>query len=73
MLPFDSDIQLLHMNNARVLREWDFGRLDLWTRVGLLDDHLKNLKSLSMGPVYAVANVVRYRRPMHMFKKYKVS
>lgn len=72
VLPFDSDIQLLHMNNARVLREYDFGRLDLWTRTGLLDDHLKGLKLFELRPVFAVATVIRYRRPLHMFMKYKV-
>ncbi|CAL8082918.1 unnamed protein product [Orchesella dallaii] len=70
VLPFDADVLLTHMNNARCLREFDFGRLDFVVRCGLgkyylWDSHQKQ-------PLYAVAHVIRYRRPLHMFMKYKI-
>ncbi|ODM96335.1 Protein THEM6 [Orchesella cincta] len=70
VLPFDADTLLTHMNNARCLREFDFGRLDFLTRCGLVKYII--CESPQKQPLYAVAHVIRYRRPLHMFMKYKI-
>jgi len=66
-LPSDADFLLTHMNNARYLREHDFGRFEHAVRSGI--------PIVSFDPSYsfpASAITIRYRQPLMMFSVYKV-
>jgi len=64
----DVDHYLTHMNNARAVREFDFGRMDYITRTGLLE-----LIVAKKGGGVVAAQTIRYRRPLHLFATYKVN
>jgi len=53
-----------HMNNARYIRELDFGRFDLWFRNGL---HCFVTRGRY---VVQHACTIRYRRPIHFLRPY---
>jgi len=66
-LPSDADFLLTHMNNARYLREHDFGRFDQATRSRVL------VLAMQRGGAFpASAITIRYRQPLMMFSLYKV-
>ena len=67
-MPSDADFLITHMSNSRYLREFDFGRLDLAGRTGLLAEVIKRGGSF---PVSATS--IRYRLPVMMFATYKVN
>jgi hypothetical protein len=56
---------LLHMNNARYLRECDFGRFKLWLLSGVWDA----VKKLS-GQVTLGASTIRYRKSLQLGQRY---
>ncbi len=67
VLPWDVDLSLDHLNNARFIRQLDFCRMALGTRTGVT------------GPVYRAggsfpvnSNFIRYRLPVKLFSLYKV-
>ncbi|XP_040844475.1 protein THEM6 isoform X2 [Ochotona curzoniae] len=66
VLPSDLDL-LLHMNNARYLREADVARVVHLTRCGVLGA----LRELGANTVLA-ASCARYRRSLHLFEPFEV-
>uniref|UniRef100_A0A8C8VG10 Protein THEM6 n=1 Tax=Pelusios castaneus TaxID=367368 RepID=A0A8C8VG10_9SAUR len=66
VLPSDLD-WLLHMNNARYLREADLARIAHLARCGLL----AALRAQGAGSVLA-ASCARHRRPLHLFERFAV-
>ncbi|EHB17999.1 hypothetical protein GW7_10507 [Heterocephalus glaber] len=66
VLPSDLDL-LLHMNNARYLREADVARIAHLTRCGVLGA----LRELGGHSVLA-ASCSRYRRSLHLFEPFEV-
>eukprot|EP00095_Tigriopus_kingsejongensis_P007996 maker-scaffold269_size230758-snap-gene-1.30 protein:Tk07996 transcript:maker-scaffold269_size230758-snap-gene-1.30-mRNA-1 annotation:"AGAP003487-PA" len=65
--PNDVDI-FFHMNNARYMREMDFGRYDFFFRSGLakyLNNHPKVV-------VVQQASMVRYRRSINFFMRFNL-
>ena len=65
-LTTDMDFQW-HMNNARYLRECDFGRVDLWLRNGVWDA----VKALG-GGITLGASTIRYRKSLRLFDTYMI-
>ncbi|KAL9971846.1 hypothetical protein ACROYT_G018058 [Oculina patagonica] len=63
VLPSDMDLNL-HMNNARYLRECDFGRINFWITSGMM----RVLRKSNCGVTIA-ASTVRYRRSLELFQK----
>jgi acyl-CoA thioesterase FadM len=66
-LPSDADFLFVHMNNARYLREHDFGRFDQGWRSGIM---LEAMKRGGIAPAAAIT--IRYRLPLMMFSAYKL-
>ncbi|XP_070332987.1 protein THEM6 isoform X2 [Odocoileus virginianus] len=66
VLPSDLDL-LLHMNNARYLREADVARAAHLTRCGVLEA----LRALGARAVLA-ASCARYRRSLRLFEPFEV-
>lgn len=66
VLPSDLDL-LLHMNNARYLREADVARIAHLTRCGVLEA----LRALGARAVLA-ASCARYRRSLRLFEPFEV-
>lgn len=66
VLPSDLDL-LLHMNNARYLREADVARVVHLTRCGVLGA----LRELGANTVLA-ASCARYRRSLHLFEPFEM-
>lgn len=64
----DIDFLLTHMNNARFLRELDFARIDHGTRSGFMEETLRRGGSILLG-----SSFIRYRLPLPVFSRYKVS
>ncbi|XP_068702368.1 protein THEM6-like [Montipora foliosa] len=63
VLPSDVDLNL-HMNNARYLRECDFGRINFWITSGMMNVMRKNKCCVTIA-----ASSVRYRRSLELFQK----
>lgn len=61
------DLLLLHMNNARYVRELDFARFDFFKRTGLLN----KIKSKGGGVVQG-GNSIRYRKFIRPFTIYQI-
>ncbi|KAK6630269.1 hypothetical protein RUM44_004936 [Polyplax serrata] len=66
-LTTDVDLLLLHMNNARYVRELDFARFDFFKRTGLLN----KIKSKGGGVVQG-GNSIRYRKFIRPFTIYQI-
>lgn len=64
----DTDILLIHMNNARYLREADFGRYYYFDRSGLYAAIAKKNSITNQ-----TACIVRYRRAIPIFMPYKIT
>ncbi|XP_066599770.1 protein THEM6 [Prorops nasuta] len=64
----DVDMVFKHMNNARYLRELDFGRFHYYDRSGIYDAVSKRGGGAVQG-----ASSVRYRRALPLFTPYKVT
>ncbi|RLU16296.1 hypothetical protein DMN91_012056 [Ooceraea biroi] len=64
----DIDIVLTHMNNARYLRELDFGRFYYYNKTGL---HRHMFKRSSAA--FQTASLVRHRRSILIFMPYKIT
>lgn len=56
------------MNNARYVRELDFGRFHFYERTGLYDEIKKN-----KGHVLQTASNIRYRRTIPLLNAYKLT
>lgn len=68
VLTTDMDFLLTHMNNARVLRENDFARVDHATRSGFFKEVMKR-----GGTILLSSSFIRYRLPVPVFSRYKVN
>ncbi|XP_064636131.1 protein THEM6-like [Lineus longissimus] len=65
---FSTDLDfMLHMNNARYLRECDFGRFCLYTRTGVWGALKKLGGSMTLG-----ASTIRYRKSINFLCLYQV-
>ena len=56
------------MNNARFLKDCDFGRYQLWVENGVWDLVRKLGGSMALG-----ASCARYRRSIYLFEAYTIS
>ncbi|CAH1778091.1 unnamed protein product [Owenia fusiformis] len=65
-LTTDLDL-VLHMNNARYLRECDFARFDFWITTGIYQA-VRKLK----GRMLAGASTIRYRKSIDLFDTYNI-
>lgn len=63
VLPPDVDLNL-HMNNARYLRECDFGRINFWITSGMMNMMRKNKCGVTIA-----ASSVHYRKSLELFQK----
>lgn len=63
VLPMDIDLNL-HMNNARYLRECDFGRIDFWITSGMMSMMRKHNCGVTIA-----ASSARYRKSLQLFQK----
>ncbi len=67
-LCWTSDLDfLLHMNNSKYVRELDFGRMDFFTRTGLL----KHLQKKNYSFVQNAA-AIRFRRDLELFHPFSI-
>ena len=67
VMPTDIDFHL-HMNNARYLRECDFGRMRLLLRTGLWAATKRQKGFIVLG-----ASTIRYRKPLNLFNPFVLS
>ena len=56
---------LIHMNNARYLRECDFGRILLFTSSGI-----RNAVKKLGGSIVLGGSTIRYRKPLHFLERF---
>ncbi|KAL0269042.1 UNVERIFIED_CONTAM: hypothetical protein PYX00_010785 [Menopon gallinae] len=66
-LTTDIDLLLLHMNNARYIRELDFAKFDFFKRTGLF----RKIKSKG-GAMVQGASTIRYRKFIRPFTIYRI-
>lgn len=64
----DVDVLLLHMNNARFIREADFARTDFYNRTRLWSTIREK-----GGQIYQAATTIRYRRFIKLFSAYRIT
>ena len=57
---------MLHMNNARYLRECDFGRISFLFQCGLYRQCLE----LGGEPIVLASSTIRYRRSLRLFQRF---
>lgn len=58
---------MMHMNNARYLREADFGRFELWIKTGVYDTVKKLGGMITLG-----ASTIRYRKSIELFDVFTI-
>lgn len=66
VLPSDLDLNL-HMNNAKYLRDCDFGRVGLWLAYGMGE-----VLGRHNGYIVVSASSMRYRKAMFLFQAYQI-